>query len=461
MVDFAWVVLLLFVALISTFFTVRTVRIRRRIFIMQCASGALVAIYGQWKLWSSPHPTAYFVELGLPYSAIVVISLCFAALTVEKAFPASTLKKWVYPVFSVYFAGWATIALLLATRGLTSFGVSVQIWHTITLTILAAAFSTGAIFRFRLALFQVFLPLLFVCFVVTLVESYIFDILIMARESVKRSFQERSSSFTRTFLSGDVWLLFQMFAYLFVHTKANKAALKQNAFVEKLPMTGVVLAVSSFIYHFPEFKSFRKFLPLHVDVLDYTLITLDLSMIPLFLLTSGWPYARDKAAATLSILVIATGGMFAVSASLSTPFRTTADSRSIDKVKTIITEVASWDPDTITKHMGLSVGRMENEKEFRAFSSHLGPLKGIKDVKGEVYTLWFPRDGLTNFALFSVDTMFVKGNANFYIMLAQSQVKDWHPEAIEFYTEKYFFSFHLISKEDALRRGYQIKQLVQ
>ncbi len=450
MPDLPWLALLLFAAFLSLFFTVSSARLRRTLFVIQCAIGAGVGLYG---FWSMSGDAPYFKNLGLPLSSIVIVSLCFATLTVERLFSAAVLKKQVYPILSWYFVSWIGLAFL---TNIWKLSASPPLWNFVFPIVMIAAFVSAGVSGFRLLWFQIFLPVLFILFLVALAESYVMALFGAASESIKTSFEQSATVFTKPFLEGNVWGLFHLFAYLFLCTKANTGALKQNFFSDKLPMTGVALAVLSFVSQFPEFETLRKLLPMQPRFADYGLISLDLVLIPIFLFSSGWPYDRRNLYMTTAALASFLAGTVLVTVSYSNPFGTMPDQAALQKIEKTVESISSWNIESATKSLGVPFP----EKGYMQFAEVLGKRKQHHPPDAKVYTvLYVPLLASVSYAIVSVDTVFGNGMGTFYVLMAKTSREDWLILAVELYVGDYFMRIFKATEKQVKelgRRGWTI-----
>ena len=436
MPNLGWILLVIYISFLPLFFAVRTIRSRRKIFVIQCVFGVVVAIYGMW-IFGTNSEASFLKILGLPLSAIMVISISFAALTIDKVFSVSMLKKWVYPILSGYFAvSIFILTLVLHWKGGSSTNIlPVSMWYVVFLLLLIGGFGSSVIWKFNLTCFQIFLPVLFASVLLVLAEIHLVDTILASIESVKESFEGRANRFTESFLAGGTWALFYLFTYFYLNSRANKEHLKQNACADKLPKAGVVLVMSFFMSQFPEFEKLKKLLPMDfafLNFLDHGLLALDLLVIPLFLITSGWPYIRSTLAATLAAFGVFGCSVLAISLSMGTPFSVDADKNVMEKGKQTITAVVSWNPENIKRAFAR---RIEVGKSYFEFANELGELKDVKNMVGEVYTYFTLLNGSTNNALLSADLIFERGTAKGYLRMVKNPTINWEVRQAELYDQ--------------------------
>lgn len=313
-----WVVLLLTVGLLVSFFTAGSDISRCRIFLTLCAIGAGAGAYGWIKFCESHHykPHLYFQATGLPLSVTIAIVLCFAGLNLENTFTDLQLKDSIYPLLCWFFAGWASVNFgasiwynVVKQLGIhiayTPWGIItaptsgtlglIPVWEVAFDVTIIAAFVAAALSRLKLRLFQIFLPVLFLLFIVeawTDVQSTLAGFVPpeLGHIDLEAWRSNPVEAFRNLFLGFYIWGLFILFGYLYLNTKANREKLYQYRFVEKLPNAATLLVTASFLYQFPEYNQLRESFPNGLLLFEYVTITLDILLIPAFLISYWWPY---------------------------------------------------------------------------------------------------------------------------------------------------------------------------
>lgn len=297
MSNFEWIPLTATAGLVASYFTIRTRRFRQYIFLGLCAIGAGVGAYGFIRFAQLPlnQDVYYFRELGLSLSLVVGVTLCFAALMLERTFNNSELKKWVYPGLCWYFAVWVGLALgsgsLKPVSGTYS-ELKLNLWDLTFAAFIFAGFVSTALSSFNLRLFQLLLPLVFILFLLALRGNYegLMAGWVLGGTSPRTAELWRTSSseaFKNIFFR-HLWDLFWLFGYFYINAKVHADRLKQNAFVKKLPSAGICIVVASFLYEFPELDWFRDIFPLGAELFEGVIVILDIAIIPAFLGNYWW-----------------------------------------------------------------------------------------------------------------------------------------------------------------------------
>lgn len=326
---FEWITLVVTVGLFASYFTLTSQRSRRCVFLSVCAIGIILAVYGYVRLLETGEFVLfYFQELGLTFSTIIVVTLCFAALTLDRTFSERELRKWIYPALSWYFAAWVGLSAIFALQPLFRvfvklymFAATVQmefdplrpllislLLGLLSSFLLLAAFISSAVWRFNLMFFRILFPFLAIVFAVgVLRESQGFTSLPESAEvsEAMRFMQSKGIlgsgetqtvmgvyKFAESRLRGasqlerfrfaffeSAWALFLLLGYFYLNAKANIKRFKQNPLVRKLPNAGVVLAIASLVDKFPEYQRLRDWFPLGMEIFEYLMLALDMSLI--------------------------------------------------------------------------------------------------------------------------------------------------------------------------------------
>jgi len=319
------ILLIVTAGLLASYLTMPSQRSRQFVFLLICVIGASIGIYGFLIAARAERLTSsYFRMLGLPLSLIIALVLCFGVIMLDKTFTASQLTKWIYPMLCWYFAGWVVlntgvliwrsvkIGIGIGTyRGVALFGPIFEIstgkyaffpiWTLISALSVLAAFMSAGLWKLQLRTFQVFLPAIFIMFLFTIWVEYQMMIVFSElsnvaklSESVERELRvwqaSRAEYLIGNFFERHLWALFMIIVYLYLNAKKNAKQLPQFALLSKLPKTAVLLVVASFLHEFPEYNRFQSLFPLGSRMVEYGLITLDISIVPGFLLLYWWPH---------------------------------------------------------------------------------------------------------------------------------------------------------------------------
>jgi hypothetical protein len=289
---------------------------------------------------------------------------------------------------------------------------------------MGTAFTLAAIYKFRLWHFQIALPLLFVIYILASAEVDAVSLTDRSLRSAKDAWEHQAEIFQKSFFEGSLWGLFHLMTYLYLYTKANADSLKRNAFANKLPMSGVVLTVSSFLYQFPELEPFRKIFPLSTAV-EHSLMFADLSLIPLYLLTSRWMFNAMRELSTVIVysIVFVAGG---VSLSLYNPLGIERDQDSRRVAERMMMKLSSWDVEQVNKY-GASD---EIRQDYLNFGKRLGVAKSKGISGGQVYSFLTP-SGRYKMALYAATVEYESGKGNYYLVLIKIAETDWILQRME------------------------------
>jgi len=320
---FESIAVLLALGLVVSYFTFGSQRARQTVFLAACAIGAGLGAYGMVKTAQVDKP--YFQAVGLPLATTVVTVLCFAVIMLPRTFTASSLKNWVYPTLCWYFVAWILLddSRVLWNTIVQKSGTFVRIhdWRivfrysdveysgvslfsyffSISLTV---GFILAAIRNFNLRWFQIFLPIVFILFLLWIVHDSTF----LLRQGIKlpewtpdeaEAFRAAPGRGARyLFFTYFIWSLFFIFAYLYFHGKVHVKRLQQNYLTGKLPTTSVLLIISSLFFAFPEYAYFRKLFPGGSEIFETVMMISDIGLIPVFLGGYWWPKLSGRDART-------------------------------------------------------------------------------------------------------------------------------------------------------------------
>lgn len=309
--------------LVVSYFTFGSQRARQTVFLTACAIGAGLGAYGMVKAAQTDKP--YFQAVGLPLATTVVIVLCFAVIMLHRTFTASSLKNWVYPTLCWYFAAWILLDDFrylwntIVRKSGTFVGIrdwrvvfrysdvdysSVSLFAYFFSICLMVAFILAAIRNFNLRWFQIFLPIVFILFLLWVVHDSTF----LLRPGIKlpeltpdeaEAFRAAPGKGARyLFFTYFIWGLFFIFGYLYFHGKVHIKRLQQNYLTGKLPTTSVLLIISSLFFAFPEYAHFRKLFPGGSEIFETVMMISDIGLIPLFLGGYWWLKVNGRDART-------------------------------------------------------------------------------------------------------------------------------------------------------------------
>src|SRR2546425_632467 len=276
-----WVLLAVLICLVASSLVATSRRVRRRSFFAIVGLGVLVALYGwvaivfehqqalgQLTKWlargaAGEPPTilgGYFGHLELPLSLVVGGSLCFGIFTFDKGFTRQQLRRWVYPGFAWYFAGWVGVAggvelmLNLGTytasegKGVVILVFSVDIRYFFLAhgadLLLLLAFATSALFGFNRKVFQAVFPLVSVLFFASLIFDH----------------WRRPRPWEEIFL-WNVWRAFLLMSYFYLNAKWHERHIR-SPLIKRIPKAGIFMVAVGVLHEFPEYDRFRKLLPL-------------------------------------------------------------------------------------------------------------------------------------------------------------------------------------------------------
>lgn len=306
MLHFDWIVFFLTMALLAIFLTLSSRQSRQYVFLTICLIGAAAGTYGFILFAQTKTETSFLKGMGLPLALIVVITLCFAALTLNLTFDYQQLRKWAYPSLCFWFVMWigsqmglAAWVILTSDRhvaliAIKYFGligvdfssrtiVVFDYWVWIHSSFIFLGFLLSLVSRCNLRRFQVLFPLCSVSLLISFVAMYrnrmagIFPPGFPASEA--QLLQTDAFLLLRHVFFFYNWILFFLIAYFYINTKYHSEHLQQYPFVRKLPTGAVFLVAISFFDEFPEYAHFRDAFPMGSETFESVLMVLDISMI--------------------------------------------------------------------------------------------------------------------------------------------------------------------------------------
>ena len=339
-----WVALLLSIAIAASFFTIPSRIGRRRVFVIVSVISLVATAYATIKAVAQSE--IFFAAAGLPISLLLLGGLGFGALTMNHAFQARELRRWICVPGCWIFA--ATIAFSLAysfyvtpfssLREVTvSNAISVAVF-IVMLFALIAGFTMSGMSGLNIRLFQVFLPIIVVLFfgyfiaicnlTSDLSAAGFFQDTVHSRDvSTEGLFPDTGSLGGGAAVGGKMWEkwrqlamgrlgspgrlqlelievalfettwpLFWVIGFFYLNAQAHARKLVQGSLIDKLAKAAVVLVIANFLYACPEYHVFRRMVPTLAEVIDVSTVVLDLSFFASLLVVAIVPgmLLRDR-----------------------------------------------------------------------------------------------------------------------------------------------------------------------
>lgn len=336
-------VLLCVIGLMATFLVTQKRRWRRWIYIALCLLGVTIAIFGWGRFYGTIKleenraitkaidqalaegrvaassrleigevHASYFKALGLVLSVLLVATLSFCILEIDRTFTKKQRQSWLYPILAWYFAAWAAVDMSLALWTSSGFGLwynerlipipdhpslmlriegfrdaqgAVAIWSVLLTALLFIAFVISGFYHFSLRFFRPLFPLVSV--------AAGFKLALMLTSVPRHGISAA--------LLGQTWMYFMLLAYFYINVKYHEDRLK-HPILKRLPSAAVVIVVMSLLREFPEIDILRRTLPVVTSVMENTLLAVDLLFIcAIALLTAtGSLFAAGSAQASPS-----------------------------------------------------------------------------------------------------------------------------------------------------------------
>jgi hypothetical protein len=332
-----WVALLISVAIATSFFTIPSRIGRRRVFVMVSVVSLAATAYASIKAVAQSE--VFFSAAGLPISLLLLGGLGFGALTMNHAFHARELRRWVcvpgcwiFAVTIVFSLAYTFYIWPLSSWELSGVRDALDLGVlTIVPIVLIAGFITSGISGLNIRMFQVFLPIIVVLLFCSLIVTFNLISDVNAAGFFQNAVDSRDVSteglFPDTGRPGDssaadekilekwrqlavgrlgspgrlqlklvevvlfdaTWPLFWVIGFFYLNALAHARNLVRGSFIDKLAKAAVVLVIANFLYSCPEYHAFRRMVPTLAEVIDLSAAVLDLSFLASLLVVAIVP----------------------------------------------------------------------------------------------------------------------------------------------------------------------------